>query len=220
MRVSIAVMLFLAASVAQAQVIPNPCPNAQPVPEQLRLPAQLPPGEPVQFEKRVLHYLSTLEYRKLGWCEDKWVRDTGPFVKGVDAIVHPPVHIYYSPEVSKWLVNGRKGVIPDGAVIIKEQFAPTPAARYRDIPAESLGCSNDWSFMIKNSAASRDGWFWGEVWNSQTFPMNFTNKFQYPNAGYGLYCTRCHASAEKRTDFLDSQQHQGRAGMAAAISRR
>ncbi len=63
MRVSIVGMLFLAASAAHAPVNPNPSPNAQPVPEQLRLPAQLPPGEPVQFEKRVLHYLSTLEYR-------------------------------------------------------------------------------------------------------------------------------------------------------------
>jgi len=129
---------------AQAH-ISDPCPKAQPVPPELRIPANLPPGEPVEFEQKVLHYLSTLEYRKLGWCEDKWVRDTGPFMKGADAIVHPPVRIFYSPEVSKWLLNHREGEIPDGAVIIKEQFAPTPAARYRDIPADKLGCSNDWS---------------------------------------------------------------------------
>ena len=77
----------------------------------------------------MLRYLSTLEYRKLGWCEDKWVRDTGPLLNSVNAIVHPPVHIYYSPEVSMSLMNGRRGPIPDGAVIIKEQFFPTPAAR-------------------------------------------------------------------------------------------
>jgi hypothetical protein len=181
--------------------IPNPCPNAQPVPQALRLPARVPAGEPVEFEKQVLHYLSTLEYRKLGWCEDKWVRDTGPYIKGNDAIVHPPVRIFYSPEVSAWLMGDRQGEIPDGAVIIKEQFAPTPAARYRDIPDDKLGCSNDWSFMIKNSKASRDGWFWGEVWNSENYPMNFTDQFQYPNAGYGLYCVRCHASAEKQLTF-------------------
>jgi len=185
---------------AQAH-ISDPCPKAQPVPPELRIPANLQPGEPVEFEQKVLHYLSTLEYRKLGWCEDKWVRDTGPFMKGADAIVHPPVRIFYSPEVSKWLLNHREGEIPDGAVIIKEQFAPTPAARYRDIPADKLGCSNDWSFMIKNSKASWDGWFWGEVWNSENFPMNFTDSFQYPNAGYGLYCLRCHASAEKEHTF-------------------
>src|SRR5258707_11373394 len=198
---------------ADAQnAIPNPCPNAQPVPQALRIPAKLQAGEPVEFEKQVLQYLSTLEYRKLGWCEDKWVRDTGPFMKSADAIVHPPVRIFYSPEVYKWLLDGRKGDIPDGAVIIKEQFAPTPAARYRDIPSDKLGCSNDWSFMIKNSAASRDGWFWGEVWNSETFPMNFADPFQYPNAGYGLYCLRCHASAEKEHTFSTLNNIKGAPG--------
>lgn len=201
---SIAIFILTLAAGQAAGQKSNPCPNAKPVPSELRLPANLPPGEPVAFEKQVLAYLSTLDYRKLGWCEDKWVRDTGPFMNGKDAIVHPPVRIFYSPEVSEWLFDGRKGEIPDGAVIIKEQFGPPPAARYADIPPNKLGCSNDWSFMIKNSAASRDGWFWGEVWNSQTFPMNFTDQFQYPNAGYGLYCVRCHASAEKEHTFSTS----------------
>ncbi len=212
MRSSIFSSVILVASAALAQSTPNPCPNAQSVPKELHVPANLPPGEPVAFEKQVLRYVSTLEYRKLGWCEDKWVRDTGPSLKGVDAIVHPPVHIYYSPEVSAWLLNGRNGAIPDGAVIIKEQFAPTPAARYRDIPAEKLGCSNDWAIMIKNSAASRDGWFWGEVWNSEKVPMNFTNPFQYPNAGYGLYCLRCHASAENEFTFATLNNIKGAPG--------
>src|SRR5215467_11596598 len=210
---SIAIFILACAlGQAKAQKVQNPCPYGAPVPQELRLPANLPPGEPVQFEKQVLRYLSTLEYRKLGWCEDKWVRDTGPYIKGNDAIVHPPVRIFYSPEVSKWLVNGREGEIPDGAVIIKEQFGPTPAARYRDIPDDKLGCSNDWSFMIKDSAASKDGWFWGEVWNSETFPMNFHDPFQYPNAGYGLYCLRCHASAEKEHTFSTLNNIKGAPG--------
>jgi hypothetical protein len=196
-------IFFLTCSLSQAiaQKIPDPCPNGKPIPAELRLPANLPPGEPVAFEKQVLAYLSTLDYRKLGWCEDKWVRDTGPYMNGKDAIVHPPVRIFYSPEVSRWLLGDRQGEIPDGAVIIKEQFGPPPAARYANIPPDQLGCSNDWSFMIKNTAASRDGWFWGEAWNSQTYPMNFTDPFQYPNTGYGLYCLRCHASAEKEHTF-------------------
>jgi hypothetical protein len=205
-------LLLLICSATAQNAIPNPCLNAQPVPKELQIPAKLQPGEPFDFEKQVLAYLSTLGYRKLGWCEDKWVRDTGPHINGADAIVHPPVRIFYSPEVSNWLLNGRQGAIPDGAVIIKEQFAPTPAARYRDIPADKLGCSNDWSFMIKNSKASRDGWFWGEVWNSDTFPMNFTDRFQYPNAGYGLYCLRCHASAEKEHTFSTLNNIKGAPG--------
>jgi hypothetical protein len=201
MRASILCALVFVASAAYAQSAPNPCPNAQPVPQRLHIPPDLGAGEPVKFEQQLLKYFNTLEYRKLGWCEDKEVRDTGPFVKGVEAVVHPAVHIYYSPEVSNWLINGRNGPIPDGAVIIKEQFGPTPAARYRDIPLDKLGCSNDWTVMIKNSAGSRDGWFWVEVWNSETTPMDFTNAFQYPNGGYGLYCVRCHASAEKELTF-------------------
>jgi mono/diheme cytochrome c family protein len=212
MRTSILCAVVLAVCAACAQNIPNPCPNAQPVPEQLRLPATMPAGEPVDYEKRVLKYLNTLDYRNLGWCVDKWVRDTGPLLNGVNAVVHPPVHIYYSPEVSEWLLHGRIGKIPDGAVIIKEQFSPVPAARYRDIPEDKLGCSNDWTFMVKNSAASRDGWFWGEVWDSESAPMDFSNPFQYPNAGYGLYCLRCHASAEKELTFASLSNIKGAPG--------
>jgi hypothetical protein len=142
-------LLFFAHSAHAQKSIPDPCPNAQPVPQALRLPATVPAGEPVEFEKQVLHYLSTLEYRKLGWCEDKWVRDTGPYIKGNDAIVHPPVRIFYSPEVSAWLLGDRSGDIPDGAVIIKEQFAPTPGARYRDIP-DDMGPLTDTDFVNWN----------------------------------------------------------------------
>ena len=126
MRV-LAILLFAAFSVASyAQVATSPCPNGQSVPEGLKLPAFIPSGEPVDVEKKLLGYLSTLEYRNLGWCHDKWVRDTGPVIGTTWSIVHPAVHIYYSPEVSNWLLNGRKGDIPDGAVIIKEQFSPPP----------------------------------------------------------------------------------------------
>ena len=209
--------IFLAlvlAFAAHAQEVPNPCPNAQAVPQQLHLPAHLPPGEPIQFEKQILAYLNTLDYRKLDWCRDKWVRDTGPLMNGVSATVHPPVHIYYSPEVSQWLLHGRHGEIPDGAVIIKEQFAPGPAAHYRDIPEKALGCSNDWTIMIRNRKASKDGWFWAEVWNGSkpSNSMNFTNEFQYPNAGYGLYCLRCHASAEKQLTFSSLTNIEGAPG--------
>lgn len=214
MRVLIAIAVLFLAITTRAQEAQNPCPDAQPVPSPLHLPATIPAGEPFQFEQQVLQYLSTLDYRKLGWCRDKWVRDTGPLMNGNAAIVHPAVHIYYSPEVSHWLLNGRQGDIPDGAVIIKEQFAPVPAARYRDIPEQSLGCSNDWTIMIRNSKASLDGWFWAEVWNGSkpSNSMNFTNKFQYPNAGYGLYCLRCHASAERQLTFSSLNNIEGAPG--------
>jgi len=210
----VVLLLSLTAAAAAAQEVEDPCPNAQPVPAQLKLPAFIPPGEPVAVEKQLLAYLSTLEYRNLGWCRDKWVRDTGPLILGTASIVHPAVHIYYSPEVSKWLVDGRKGNIPDGAVIIKEQFSPVPAARYRDIAEKDLGCSNDWTIMIKNSKASFDGWFWAEVWNGSkpSNSMNFNNAFQYPNAGYGLVCLRCHSSAESQHTFASLSNIEGAPG--------
>ena len=199
---------------AHAQSATNPCPNAQPVPQQLKLPDFVPPGEPVAVEKQLLAYLNTLEYRKLGWCQDKSVRDTGPLILGTAAVVHPAVRIYYSPEVSNWLLNGRKGDIPDGAVIIKEQFSPIPAAQYGNIPVKDLGCSNDWTIMIKNSKGSFDGWFWAEVWNgtNPTNSMNFNNPFQYPNAGYGLVCLRCHSSAESQHTFASLSNIEGAPG--------
>ncbi|HEV2965045.1 MAG TPA: hypothetical protein VG649_24690 [Candidatus Angelobacter sp.] len=197
---------------ANAQTgIPNPCPNAKPVPEVLHLPADLPvSGEDFKYEEKVLSYLNSLDYRRLGWCEDKGVRDTGPFINNFAAIVHPGVRIFYSPEVSNWLLNGRQGAIPDGAVIIKEQFPHPPAERYANTPVEKLGCPNDWTFMIKNSKVSRDGWFWGELFNPMDF--NNPNRFQYPNTGYGLYCLRCHASAEKELTFASLTNIKGAPG--------
>jgi len=209
-------LMVLAMTVAlHAQGVANPCPNAQPVPDQLKLPPDLPSGgEPIDEEKRLLGYLSTMDYRDLGWCRDKWVRDTGPLIQGTASIVHPAVHIYYSPEVSNWLLNRRKGEIPDGAVIIKEQFSPIPAARYREIPEKDLGCPNDWTIMIKNAKASFDGWFWAEVWNGTdaSNSMNFNNRFQYPNAGYGLVCLRCHSSAESQHTFVSLSNIEGAPG--------
>lgn len=214
MRILSVLIILSVVGISHAQSGPNPCPNAQPVPKGLKLPAFIPPGEPVAVEKGLLTYLSTLDYRNLGWCRDKWVRDTGPLIQGTASIVHPAVHIYYSPEVSNWLLNGRKGEIPDGAVILKEQFSPVPAARYREVAEEDLGCSNDWTIMIRDSKRSFDGWFWAEVWNGSkpSNSMNFSNQFQYPNAGYGLVCLRCHSSAESQHTFASLSNIEGSPG--------
>ena len=75
----------------------DPCANARPVPAALRLPRTVPPGEPVALEKSMLAYLSSYGYRDLGWCVDKGVRDTGPFVNRVMYGTHPAVRMYYSP---------------------------------------------------------------------------------------------------------------------------
>jgi hypothetical protein len=182
----------------------EPCPNPSPVPHELTLPASVPPGEPTAIERTMLAYLSTYKYQKLGWCVDKYVRDTGPFVHGQYYGTHPAVRIYYSPEVMRWLRNGRHGVPDEGAVIIKEQYGPGPAARYAALPEGSLR-PTDWTVMIRRSSASRDGWFWAEVY---TPGMSFGG-VQYPNAGFGLYCLRCHASANDAATFASLSNIKG-----------
>ena len=65
------------------------------------------------------------------------MRDTGPWINNTYYGTHKAVRIYYSPGVMRWLTGGRNGAIPDGAMIIKEQFTP-PAARYAE-PRRSAG---------------------------------------------------------------------------------
>ncbi len=211
--------------------LPDPCPDAAPVPPELQLPATLPPGEPTAVERRMLRYLygddpekvppsgNTLlyPYRKLHWCVDKYVRDTGPYAHGTYYGTHPAVRIYYSPEMIAWMRNGRTGVPADGAVMIKEQYAPPPAARYDGIRDEELQ-PHDWTIMIRKSGASHDGWFWAELFtktcklvkgkNVCTASENFGGT-QYPNGGFGLYCLRCHASAKDAGTFAATENIKG-----------
>jgi hypothetical protein len=122
-----------APDVLPTRLLPVPCPNARPVPAELQLPASVAPGDPVALEQRILGYLRSYKYRELGWCVDKSVRDTGPYVHGQYFGTHPAVRIYYSPQMIAWLRGGRRGDPADGAVIIKEQYSPTPA-RSRPAP--------------------------------------------------------------------------------------
>jgi len=196
-------------SIASAAVPSHaPCPYAKPVPPELRLPLHVPPGEPAAIERRMLRYLSGADtnvistskkapypYRRLGWCADKYVRDTGPFIQNHSYGTHRTVRIYYSPEMITWLRGGRQGVPAEGAVMIKEQYVP-PAAAYDGLD-ETLLHPNEWTVMIRRSAASRDGWFWADIYPG----MTFGGGTQYPNAGFGLYCLRCHASANNAATF-------------------
>ena len=104
----------------------NPCPNAQE--HSLPLPTSVPSAQFVDYEKNFLDFLQKGTYKDLKWCLDKEVRDTGPYHGGTYYGTHPAVRIYYSPKIMQWLTAGRQGAIPDGAMIIKEQYTP-PAAR-------------------------------------------------------------------------------------------
>ena len=172
----------------------------------LPLPSTFLPNRLPDFQAQVKEFLVAGRYKNLTWCEDKVLRDTGPFVNGVSYGTHPTVKIYYSPAVVKWLMRKNPDeAIPDGAMIVKEQYPP-PAARYRiqTPPAMLTG----WTIMIKDSKGSNDGWYWGEFWDTQCLDNN-EPPFAIPYAGFGLYCLRCHASAEKEYTFSYKRNIKG-----------
>ena len=108
---------------------------------------------------------------ELSWVRDKNVRFTGPYVgelgKGLSYGTHAAIRIYYSPEVVDWLCGGREGRLPDGAVILKEEYAFDEAL---DVKTGSEGCMEvgpgakpeliGYSVMVKSEESSYDGWYW------------------------------------------------------------
>jgi hypothetical protein len=201
---SLTLVCVLAQS-TQAQSTPaqaSPCANGDE--SGLPLPSSFPPSKLPEFQAQLKSFLTSGKYRTLKWCEDKRLRDTGPFVNGVSYGVHPTVKIYYSPAVINWLVKGDAKTIPDGAMIVKEQYSP-PAARYQLGPPKGI---NGWTIMIKDSKGSQDGWYWAEMWGAQCMDNN-NPPFAVPYAGFGLYCVRCHASAEREHTFTYSHNMKG-----------
>ncbi len=201
----------------------SPCVRARE--HSLPLPSTVPAAQFVDLEKRIFGFLQEGEYRSLGWCVDKGVRDTGPFIQGVYYGTHPAVRIWYSPTIMKWLAGGRQGPIPDGAMIVKEQFFQVPAARYAGLTeAEvtrlfvegSKTAKTDWTIMIKDSRGSKDGWFWGEFFAGMSFDDD-QGPFQYPWAGFGLYCLRCHAIAQQEHTFASLNNIKGFPGQPIAF---
>ena len=195
------VVLCLIVVTTHAQT--SPCANKDE--SGLPLPSTFLPSRLPEFQAQLKSFLTTGKYRTLNWCEDKKLRDTGPFVNGVSYGVHPTVKIYYSPAVINWLLKRDSGKpIPDGAMIVKEQYS-APAARYQLGPPKAI---NGWTIMIKDSKGSADGWYWAEMWDAQCVDNN-NPPFAVPYAGFGLYCVRCHASAEKEHTFTYSKNIKG-----------
>jgi hypothetical protein len=158
----------------------------------LPLPSGVAVGE---YEAKLFAFLNTRRYAALGWPRDKRVRDTGPYLRGKYYGTHPAVRVYYSPGVLRWLEGGRAGGIPDGEMIVKEQFA-APAERHREKTEAELWASlESWTVMVKDSAGSHDGWFWSNPAKGQCVVDNHRPPFPHPVSGFGHYCVRCHASA-------------------------
>jgi cytochrome c551/c552 len=162
-------------------------------PSPLPLPSSM---SPIEYEKSFLPFITSAKYQSLGWRRDKGIRDTGPFIDGKSYGTHPAVRIFYSPEIIRWLVDGRKNDISDGAMIVKEHYA-TPAIRHADKSEEELWESlTSWTVMVKDSSGSHDGWYWSEVSKKSEPKNNHEYPFDHPSGGFGHYCIRCHASTK------------------------
>ena len=181
----------------------SPCANGKE--SGLPLPSSFLPNRLPDFQLELRAFLTSGRYRNRNWCEDKGLRDTGPYVNSTSYGVHPTVKIYYSPAVVNWLLRTNPAeVIPDGAMIVKEQYAP-PAARYQ---VQGPPLLRGWTIMIKDAKGAKDGWYWDESWAAQCVDDN-KPPFAVPYGGFGLYCTRCHASAEKEMTFSYTKNIKG-----------
>ncbi|HEV7241857.1 MAG TPA: hypothetical protein VGQ36_21680 [Thermoanaerobaculia bacterium] len=161
------------------------------------LPSTIAPEGLAKYESQILAWLKSRAYAtELTWCGDKGIRDTGPWINDIYYGTHKAAKVYYSPAMMTWLTGNREGAIPDGAMIIKEGI-PAPAAQWENATPPPV---NDWTIMIKDAKGSVDGWWWAELWVGMSFD-DHQWPFQYPNAGFGIYCVRCHASAEKESTF-------------------
>ena len=142
------------------------------------------------FEKLLYAFLEKRCYQN--WVTDREIRNTGPVIAGNSFGTHNAVKIFYSPEAWDWLkTRNRQGPIADGAVIVKEMF--------RD-PAKQDAELRGWTVMLKDSKGSFDGWYWS--YHSRTYPPS-SGDIDYRDSGFGMYCLRCHASAEKELTFIN-----------------
>ena len=192
---SIASALYYSTSLARSDATRRPEAGQRDLgrPHSLPLPSTL---TVMQFEEKLFEFLNNREYHKLGWVRDKGVRDTGSFIGGKYYGTHPAVRIYYSPGIIRWLLNDRAGKIPDGEMIVKEQFAP-PAIRHHTKSEDDLLKSlESWTVMIKDSAGSHDGWFWSNPVKGQCTVDPHRYPYDYPVSGFGQYCVRCHAATQ------------------------
>lgn len=143
------------------------------------------------YSAKLKDFIVSRDYaNKLGWLHDlKW-RLTGPYegcpnvsegkYKGESFGVHPAVKIYYSPEVIDWVCKGRKGPLPDGAMIIKEMLGITqigvnkqsnmwlPQKHYEtnwSDAQQKIKPQRSWTLMVKAQKGSTDGWYWANYTN-------------------------------------------------------
>lgn len=168
---------------------PNGCGIAFPLPNASEIGTK-------KFEQLLYAFLEKKCYQN--WIADARIRDSGPFIGGASFGTHDSVKIFYSPEVWDWLkYRNRQGEIPDGAIIVKEMFTA---------PAKPDAAFKGWTVMVKDKKGSFDGWYWS--YHAYNYVPQHPNT-DYPDSGFGLYCLRCHASAEKESTFIALKNVEG-----------
>ncbi|MEX0697785.1 MAG: hypothetical protein WD099_09590 [Dongiaceae bacterium] len=197
----------------------------------VRRPSALPLPE---FEEQLSQFFGHYCHRNAaaGWVRDKYVRDAGPFIAslrdgawvGKDFGTHSPVVIWYSPEMAAWMKANRPAigegpasppVVPDGAVMVKEMY-PAPTSLCRDVDPLKLFPTHGAAIMIRDNAASYDGWFWG--WYGFGSDSGWAVDWPppadspVPNMGFAQACLNCHASAEDNLTFAASKNMEGEPG--------
>ena len=82
------------------------------------------------------------------------------------------VRVWYSPSFARWLAGGRRGEVPDGAMIVKEQLDTPPAGQYAGWTPEQIRAyfldHYDWTVMIRDHKGAADGWYWAEIFKDMT----------------------------------------------------
>jgi len=155
--------------------------------------APLPTPDTSQaFKDRLDKFAEKRCYAKQGWQHDAKNRTS-------QNIHDTFIKIYYSPVLFKWMdKGGRKGPVPDGAIVIKEEYAAE-----NDPPSKI----QFWSVMIHDSKLWWDGWYWAvvgvEVGASTTPAASAAAsgcadpQDNFPLKGpTALNCAGCHASAQ------------------------
>jgi hypothetical protein len=146
--------------------------------------APLPAATAPNFLVQLTAFMNNLCYQQQKWQHDAQVRTSDG--------VHPYVRVWYSPSLFDWItVKNRQGSVPDGAMVVKEQYQ-NPSARL-----------SEWTVMVKDSNLSWDGWYWADLLNPSPRNPNATPtpspsgcaEPQVLFNGAGLYCLNCHASA-------------------------
>jgi mono/diheme cytochrome c family protein len=129
-------------------------------------------------------------YQKQNWQHDAQIRTSDG--------VHPYVKVWYSPSLWNWLtVDDRQGDVPDGAMLVKEQYVSLTAPVH------------EWTIMVKDQTGSWDGWYWADL-SAPTKPQRATPACAEPqisSVGFGLYCMNCHASALGQQGTYSSTTH-------------